>query len=166
MLVVIRSPNNLTFPGLANRKAQTGIFLAIPPAMRLYLAVWQRLLVIAGLLVFAVCAPGAAKAYLRLAHPGPAIVQLPPDVVPPNRMQLQLAQSPPRLDVNSADAAALENLPGLGPVLAARIVAYRKRFGPFANAEELIQVRGIGPRSFAKLRDLVCAVRPEGGSNQ
>jgi len=57
------------------------------------------------------------------------------------------------LDLNRASAQELEGLPGIGPVLAARVVAYRERHGPFRRVEELLGVRGIGPRLFARLRD-------------
>jgi competence protein ComEA len=55
------------------------------------------------------------------------------------------------LDLNRATAAELDGLPGIGPVLAARIVAHRQRHGPFASREELLAVRGIGPRLLARL---------------
>ena len=60
-----------------------------------------------------------------------------------------------RLDLNRAAARELDALPGIGPVLAARIVAHRERHGPFASSEELLAVRGIGPRLFARLRPYV-----------
>jgi competence ComEA-like helix-hairpin-helix protein len=60
-----------------------------------------------------------------------------------------------RLDLNSASEAALDALPGIGPVLAGRIVARRARVGPYGRLEELLDVPGIGPRLFARLRPLV-----------
>lgn len=60
-----------------------------------------------------------------------------------------------RLRLNAASQAELETLPGVGPVLAARIVAQRKRTGGFAAAEDLLAVDGIGDKTFAQLRDLV-----------
>ncbi len=57
-----------------------------------------------------------------------------------------------RVDLNRASAQELEALPGIGPVLAARIVSQRERHGPFRSSEELLAVRGIGPRLFARLR--------------
>jgi len=56
------------------------------------------------------------------------------------------------VDLNRATAADLDVLPGVGPVLAGRIIAHRERHGPFRDAEELLAVRGIGPRLFARLR--------------
>lgn len=59
------------------------------------------------------------------------------------------------LDLNAADARALEALPGIGPSLAARIVEYRARHGPFRRVEDLLAVPGIGPRTLERLRPLV-----------
>jgi competence protein ComEA len=64
-----------------------------------------------------------------------------------------------RIDVNAADAALLETLPGVGPVLAARIVAYRDSVGRFASPDELLSVRGVGEATLARLRGQV-EVRP------
>ena len=49
------------------------------------------------------------------------------------------------MSLNSASAAQLEALPGIGPVLATSIVAYREAHGPFARIEDLLRVPGIGP---------------------
>ncbi|TWH27043.1 competence protein ComEA, partial [Isoptericola variabilis J7] len=57
------------------------------------------------------------------------------------------------VDLNTADAATLETLPGIGPVLAERIVAWRTEHGPFASVDELGEVSGIGPSILAGLRD-------------
>ncbi|SPT52533.1 ComE operon protein 1 [Actinomyces bovis] len=57
-----------------------------------------------------------------------------------------------RVNVNTADATALEALPGIGPTLAKRIVAYRKEHGPFAAVDDLTDVPGIGPAVLEGLR--------------
>lgn len=59
------------------------------------------------------------------------------------------------IDINRADAPALEGLPGVGPATAAAIVAERERNGPFASPDDLERVRGIGPAKVEALRDLV-----------
>ncbi|MFD4991566.1 ComEA family DNA-binding protein [Cellulosimicrobium cellulans] len=59
------------------------------------------------------------------------------------------------VDLNAADAAALDALPGIGPVLAERIVAWREENGPFTAVDELGEVSGIGPAVLADVRDLV-----------
>ena len=59
------------------------------------------------------------------------------------------------LDLNRAGAAELDALPGIGPVLAARIVEQRERGGAFRRLEDLMAVRGVGPRLLERLRPLV-----------
>lgn len=56
------------------------------------------------------------------------------------------------VDVNEADASALEGLPGIGPVKAADIVDHRDRLGPFAALDGLTAVTGIGPKTVDRLR--------------
>lgn len=57
------------------------------------------------------------------------------------------------IDLNTADATALEELPGIGPALAERIVSYRDEHGPFASVDELTDVPGIGDAKLEALRD-------------
>lgn len=57
-----------------------------------------------------------------------------------------------RVDPNRADARELATLPGIGPKLARRILAHRRRHGPFRRPEDLLAVRGIGHRLLARLR--------------
>lgn len=54
--------------------------------------------------------------------------------------------------LNRATAGELESLPGVGPVLAARIVDHRDRYGPFATVEDLLDVSGIGESILERLR--------------
>ncbi|HSO68291.1 MAG TPA: helix-hairpin-helix domain-containing protein [Arachnia sp.] len=63
--------------------------------------------------------------------------------------------SPGALDLNSATVAELETLPGVGPVMAGAIVAWREENGRFTAVEELQEVSGIGPKTFEKLKPLV-----------
>ena len=65
------------------------------------------------------------------------------------------------LDVNSAAPEELESLPGIGPELARRIVAYREAHGPFRSVEGLLEVPGIGPAILARIRDLITVGEPE-----
>ncbi len=60
-----------------------------------------------------------------------------------------------RVRINSATADELEGLPGVGPVLAGRIVEHRSRAGPFAEVEDLLAVPGIGERMLESIRDRV-----------
>jgi competence protein ComEA len=59
------------------------------------------------------------------------------------------------INVNSATAAELEALSGIGEVLAATIVEYRTQNGPFASVDDLLDVSGIGPATLEEIRDQV-----------
>ena len=65
--------------------------------------------------------------------------------------------SGPRLNINTASAAELEKLPGVGKILAERIVAYREQYGPFRRAEHLMMVQGCSDHKFRALRNLITA---------
>ncbi len=60
-----------------------------------------------------------------------------------------------RVNINTAGATELERLPGIGAVLAERIVKYRQDHGRFRRAEHLMMVRGISERKFQEIRKLV-----------
>ena len=68
---------------------------------------------------------------------------------------LALTAEGEKLDLNSADAAQLQSLPGIGPALADRIVAYREEKGPFAYAYEITDVTGIGSGTYEAIRELI-----------
>jgi len=59
------------------------------------------------------------------------------------------------ISLNQADASLLEDLPGVGPVLAERIVAHREANGPFETVEDLLEVPGIGEAKLAAMRDSI-----------
>ena len=56
------------------------------------------------------------------------------------------------VDVNSASEEELQDVPGIGPSLAKKIVDFRKENGPFKTVDDLLKVRGIGEKSLEKLR--------------
>jgi len=64
-------------------------------------------------------------------------------------------QSPQKIDINRAEPWFLEALPGIGEVLAQRIVDYRSVNGPFKIIEGLLKVSGIGPTTFEKIKDYI-----------
>jgi competence protein ComEA len=74
-----------------------------------------------------------------------------PPVEPPS------AQRAPggKVNINTADLAALESLPGIGPSLAQRILDYRQAHGSFARIEDIMGVSGIGPATFEGIQDLI-----------
>lgn len=59
------------------------------------------------------------------------------------------------INLNTADAAALETLPGVGPATAVKIIADRDTNGPFSTTEDLMRVSGIGEKKFEAIADLV-----------
>ena len=59
------------------------------------------------------------------------------------------------VDLNRATAEELRALPGIGPVMADRIVAHRREHGGFGRLEELMEVKGVGTRTFARLKPLL-----------
>jgi competence ComEA-like helix-hairpin-helix protein len=68
--------------------------------------------------------------------------------------------SPKKIDINSASREELRSLPGIGPHLAEKIVAHRDLHGPFSAPEEITAVRGIGPKTYDRFRDLIVAGSP------
>ncbi len=74
--------------------------------------------------------------------------------VAPNRHQDSAGEDAP-VNINTADATELEKLPRIGPKMAQRIISYRNRYGPFRHKEDLMKVKGIGKKTFEKLKDLI-----------
>jgi competence protein ComEA len=64
------------------------------------------------------------------------------------------------LDINSATAAELEGLNGIGPAKAQAIVDYRTKHGPFQKVEDLEKVDGIGPKMLEKLKPMLTVKAP------
>ena len=64
----------------------------------------------------------------------------------------EIEEPPAAVDINTADAALLQTLPGIGEVLARRIIDWREANGPFLTEEDLLAVDGIGPATLEKIR--------------
>jgi competence protein ComEA len=63
------------------------------------------------------------------------------------------ASSTEVVNLNSATAAQIASLPGIGPKTADLVVQYRAKNGPFKKIEEIMNVRGVGEKSFLKIKD-------------
>jgi competence protein ComEA len=102
------------------------------------------------------------EAYYYLPRAGetpPPVAVWPADPGPPD----PLSAAPPGnglIDLNAASADTLATLPGIGPVKARAIVAYRDQNGPFASILEIIQVSGIGPSNYEAIQDLIAVSSP------
>jgi competence protein ComEA len=57
------------------------------------------------------------------------------------------------VNINTAPADELQELPGIGPVLAERVVQYRQAHGPFTSVDQIKEVKGIGETLFEKVKD-------------
>ena len=60
-----------------------------------------------------------------------------------------------RININSADVWLLKALPGIGDVLAQRIITYREQKGPFRSTSDLLKVQGFGAATYQRIKDLV-----------
>ena len=91
-----------------------------------------------------------------LALPAAGSTPMVPSTDPPD--DATSARSLSKIDINTATANELEILPGVGEVIAARIVTYREQHGPFRSVDDLIHVEGISDRAIDELRELVTTV--------
>ena len=65
------------------------------------------------------------------------------------------------ININTATQAQFESLPGIGPKVAQRIVEYRQKNGQFKKVEDLMNVKGIGEKSFMKLKPMLTVAAPK-----
>jgi competence protein ComEA len=72
-----------------------------------------------------------------------------------NSTSSQSVPAPASVNINTATQAQLETLPGIGPVIAGRIIEYRTANGGFRSVGQLEAVKGIGPKTLEKLRSYV-----------
>ena len=93
---------------------------------------------------------------------------VPPAESGPTGAECAPAPSPPReragldhaIDLNRAGPGELDALPGVGPVLAERIILQRQRYGPFHGLEDLLAVRGVGPSLLDRIRPWAVVLPP------
>jgi len=84
---------------------------------------------------------------LLLFAAGPALAEQPATPPPAAKAPLQGT-----VNINTADATQLALLPGIGPKAADSIIEYRKSAGDFTSIDDLVKVKGIGPKTLEKLR--------------
>ncbi len=65
-----------------------------------------------------------------------------------------------KIDINNADIEELKTLHAIGPVIAKRIIQYRKTHGRFNTIEDIMKVNGIGEKKFKKLKDMITVKEP------
>ena len=91
-------------------------------------------------------------AVLALLLSGPAVLA-DQQARPPDEASRSSAAT--LVNLNTATAAQLETLPGVGPALAARIIEHRQKTGGFKKIEELMNIKGFGEKNFLRLKPLV-----------
>jgi competence protein ComEA len=87
----------------------------------------------------------------------------PPVHTAPLQAQAPVAEKA-TVNLNSATLDQLATLPGIGPKVAERILEYRTKNGGFKKIEELMNVKGIGEKSFLKIKPLVSVTKPDKAS--
>ncbi len=114
-------------------------------------AKWAAVAVLGGASII-----GMAWSIFGREAPRPAVVAAAPATITSDAAPPPAPASIVRIiNINTAPAAELELLPGIGPALAARIVEHRSKIGRFTGLGDLDNVSGIGPMTLEKLRPLV-----------
>ena len=95
-------------------------------------------------------APALVRPLTRRERAASHVVPAPDIVLPPRAPTRAVREG--LLDLNSATAEQLDELPGVGPKTAALILEWRRERGPFVTVDQLTEVKGIGPKKLAKIR--------------
>jgi len=101
--------------------------------------------------------PTSPPAFSTEAAPAPerltVLTTIPPETAA--ETTLPASADPALINVNTATLSQLDTLPGIGPVLAQRIIDYREAHGPFTSPAQLILVEGIGEKRLAEIIGLI-----------
>ena len=84
-----------------------------------------------------------------------SVVSGQPSTSPTETTQPDRAQAGFPININTASAEELTSLPGIGDVLAGRIVSYREQYGSFLSTEELMDVTGISEKTYERIQEYV-----------
>lgn len=84
-----------------------------------------------------------------------SVVSGQPSTSPPETTQPDRTQAGFPININTASAEELTSLPGIGDVLAGRIVSYREQYGSFLSTEELMDVTGISEKTYERIQEYV-----------
>lgn len=85
------------------------------------------------------------------SEPESSAVDQPSSALPESSQSEESTAFP--IDLNTADAAQLDTVPGIGEVIAGRIIEYRNSVGKFKTVDELLNVKGIGEKTLDEMRD-------------
>ena len=99
--------------------------------------------------------PNPAQAGIALPEPTAAPVQAPPEETEEPAESLPVPAAEGKININTADAAALRDLPGIGEKRAESIIADREQNGPFRFPEDITRVKGIGEEILAGIIDQI-----------
>ena len=98
------------------------------------------------ILLVAIIIVGGIVAWLRYSPSQAVEISIP---------QVGEEQERQKIDINRAEVRQLKTLPGIGDILAQRIVDYRQQNGPFHDIKELTEVAGIGTGKYEQIKDLI-----------
>jgi len=104
-------------------------------------AVIAKLIIQFGLIVLLVASTGACITRSRNGNA--------------NRSEARSSPAPLHININTASTQDLEQLPGVGKVIADRIVSYREQYGRFRRPEELLMVTGVSDKKFRDIREMI-----------
>lgn len=105
-------------------------------------------------------------AFTALVAAHPSLVSAAQDKPASRGAAKPTAAAPAVVNINTASATDIERLPGIGAKTAALIVEYRQKNGPFKKIEELMNVRGVGEKSFLKLKPHLTVGQAKADHNQ